>query len=670
LHKGLYRDVANEIIEGACGPLLIHTNKTKTKEKEAEERVRQRSADTAEETAISPRWTVGIDNAPDVSVQTTSSGSMTQEVFMIYAKHFVSTLPPSHGPVILFLDGHGSCWNKYALKFLMDNKVFPFILASHTSIWLQPNDAGVNKRLHWAIEQECKKERQKHNNPTIPYCNTNFVKGWRHFLEAERNDIRLLGYNNATRAFWRTGLFPYDPFAPAWTNAIKTLGQAQPVNAIAQYEAFPIHDAPQLSESESQILPDGFDNENIPKEDVAMAYLRSSHILHQWREDITEAVKEGEDYARYSHVLLPSAKTDSEKIAMRLVYFKKIETNGLHPVRIEKSKEEKAAEITRQIIRSTTLSEPIFVTYLSSDSESDNDSLKSATGTACKLDMNKWRVCLKNKVEMIVTDEELMDTNKFFVEQKWQSSDSDETMRKKQAAKQKRVRTDEKLQQEKNIREKGLQKRREFELAEYNNMRKKFESGEPYEFEHFLEMVDLLRRPFVCQIDGHEVSLTQDDSTIMMEKSTIRAITESLFDGKEKRKCQNQDGNQNKRQNSGNPTVRTECGATGIVALYQTSLRNSRINQQALKQSKSKLDRESKNISTTLTSLAALKRKKPDNYWVFSLGSSQQELTMILCLSAPESGVLSKGKQEQWQFIEENLAPMLSQAAVDAKGEE
>ncbi len=43
---------------------------------------------------------------------------------------------------------------------------------------------------------------------------------------------------------------------------------------------------------------------------------------------------------------------------------------------------------------------------------------------------------------------------------------------------------------------------------------------------------------------------------------------------------------------------------------------------------------------------------------------------MILHLLAPESGVLSKGKKEQWQFIEEHLAPMLSQAAVDAKGEE
>jgi len=128
------------------------------------------------------------------------------------------------------------------------------------------------------------------------------------------------------------------------------------------------------------------------------------------------------------------------------------------------------------------------------------------------------------------------------------------------------------MEQERIICEKGLQKWHEFELAEYNNLCKKIESSEPYEFKRFLEMVDLLCRPFVCQIDGHEVSLTQDDSTIMMEKSTIRAITESLFDGKEKQKCQNQDGNQNKWQNSGNPTVQTECGATGIVALHQTSL--------------------------------------------------------------------------------------------------
>jgi len=34
--KGLYRDVAKGITKGACGPVLIHADKSKTKEKEAE----------------------------------------------------------------------------------------------------------------------------------------------------------------------------------------------------------------------------------------------------------------------------------------------------------------------------------------------------------------------------------------------------------------------------------------------------------------------------------------------------------------------------------------------------------------------------------------------------------------------------------------------------------
>ena len=103
-------------------------------------------------------------------------------------------------------------------------------------------------------------------------------------------------------------------------------------------------------------------------------------------------------------------------------------------------------------------------------------------------------------------------------------------------------------------------------MKEYNNLHAKIESGEGYQFEEFLEMMDWMRKPFVCQIEGHEVSLTQDDCAIMMETSALRAITESLFSGKEKENEQQQ----NKRQRVNNATVRTECGATGIVALHQT----------------------------------------------------------------------------------------------------
>ncbi len=179
--KGLYQDVANRITEGACGPLKIHADKSKTTEKEAQKHLRQCNGETPTETITANCWTLGFEDVPDVVIETIGSGSMMQEVFLVYAKHFVSSIPCGHGPVILFLDGHGSHWNRNALKFLMDNKVFLFFLASRTSIWSQSNDAGVNKRFHWAIKQSCKKHQCTIDVPTIPYFNTNILNGWREF---------------------------------------------------------------------------------------------------------------------------------------------------------------------------------------------------------------------------------------------------------------------------------------------------------------------------------------------------------------------------------------------------------------------------------------------------------------------------------------------------------
>jgi len=80
-----------------------------------------------------------------------------------------------------------------------------------------------------------------------------------------------------------------------------------------------------------------------------------------------------------------------------------------------------------------------------------------------------------------------------------------------------------------------------------------------------------------------------------------------------------------------------------------------------------KLERERK---TTLTSLAALKKNRLDAYWVFTLQSSQLETSMLLCLLASQSSMISKGKQVMWHYVEDNLLSMLSQAAVDTKGKE
>jgi len=113
---------------------------TKQKQKKKKQ-VRELTQETVTEITTAQHWTVELQDIPDILVETVSSGSMTQEVFMAYARHFVSNLSLDHGPVILFLDG--SQWNKYALKSFLENNVYAFILASHTSIWSQPNNARV-----------------------------------------------------------------------------------------------------------------------------------------------------------------------------------------------------------------------------------------------------------------------------------------------------------------------------------------------------------------------------------------------------------------------------------------------------------------------------------------------------------------------------------------------
>jgi len=45
-------------------------------------------------------------------------------------------------------------------------------------------------------------------------------------------------------------------------------------------------------------------------------------------------------------------------------------------------------------------------------------------------------------------------------------------------------------------------------------------------------MVDQIQKPFTCFIKGHEVSIMQDDCTIMLEKYVMKEIIDLLFHNK------------------------------------------------------------------------------------------------------------------------------------------
>jgi hypothetical protein len=168
--NGCYKDKEHSI-HGACGPLLIHTHSTtKTKEKDKAERTRQRMGEEPMPALVPRPFKEGI-NIPEIDVFTTNSGSMTQEIFYNYAKHFVANLTPDHEPKIIFLIGHASRWSKAALLYLIENKVWPFFIALHTSIWAQPNDCGTNYRWHNCVEKVVRNMRRQGGQPSAAYFN-------------------------------------------------------------------------------------------------------------------------------------------------------------------------------------------------------------------------------------------------------------------------------------------------------------------------------------------------------------------------------------------------------------------------------------------------------------------------------------------------------------------
>ena len=113
---------------------------------------------------VAKQFKQGLESLPEVRVAWAFSGSMMQEVFYLYAQHFIKSLPVASVPTILLLDGHASRWTvQQALRLLMENKVYSFFIASHTSIWAQPNHCEINKQFHWALEQSARAERRDGN---------------------------------------------------------------------------------------------------------------------------------------------------------------------------------------------------------------------------------------------------------------------------------------------------------------------------------------------------------------------------------------------------------------------------------------------------------------------------------------------------------------------------
>ncbi len=696
-------------VGGACGPVLIHCDATQTDEKKNTERERQRRGEAPTESDVSDKFKKGMD-LPEVLVRTSKSGSMTQEIFYDYCLHFVSSLPEEHEPVILFLDGHASRWNTQALKYLFDHNVFVFFFASHTSIWAQPNDCGLNKRFHWAIEQACKQYRRSGRTTSCEYFNSIFCLGLRIFFKAEADDLLECFGNNTTRAFERTGVFPLNPFCEAWTDAIDGLGSGNDECATRSYEIVPAEEMPILSREEQSLLRTGLDlDDQNDLGDYYVAEIQASRILGKWWGHIENGVSEGNDAAAYSILHSPwsFAETDCEKLALKLVTFEVVNVNNI-PLPAPKTKEEKAKQISQTIVDLTPVARPIKIAYLVSTADTDTDanaatggsvsSLSSCSssscsswlhGTAIKRKNATWSISLSNGDELTLSSDEMLSSTKMRVKNAYTEVDS--TQRKRIISKKKRIRATDKKAKEKEYIELARAKQEAEERKEFQTLKASIESGGDYDFSDFQTLAARMRAPFSCDIDGVNVLVSTDNAAVMFDKAALGAMNQVLvIGGGNNQRGENDEPPRKKRRNTA--AAETGLGLGCNKAHYETDRRDRTQNAKA-RATQLLQDLKEKDIIMEILAIFEARKNKyeeavrlrRDNaivgclavpFWVCretNTGNKElYRLFMRMFLPRYGYGYLGKTTALQWAAIRDNILSTvdLTESAVNAKAEE
>jgi hypothetical protein len=614
--NGRFADVKNRI-EGACAPVIIHCDKTKTKEKEEEERRKQRAGEKPSERFVAERYSAGID-IPEIDVLTTRNGSMTQETFEEYANHLVKSLPENHGPKILFLDGHGSRWNRQTLLFLIKNKIFPFIFASHTSIWAQPNDGGTNLRLHNCIEEAVRAKRRSGDTPDVTYFNIIVCDAYRIFLERERGDLRAKTTNTTQNSYLKSGVNSFNPHCDGWTTAIETTGRVlnNKERQAKQFEPVARKNARELTLDEKKQLREGIDYMDVDSDlgDIPFAILRAQEILGKWRDEVRKAVEEGEEGVDIAEARDPLPWTQAQRLALEIVELAVVDVDAIE-LPAEKTKEQRAIEITNDIVRTSYLADCIKVTYLSSDSEESEESesesdtvteLRPLSGRAIKThladdpDDNSWNVTVRdaggNGKTFEVKEKELLGKT-FIIERSY--NDLCAEQKKKVLAKNKRMRRKEARAEETKLANIARERRRELEREEYKNIIDIFASGRTYEWEEFKDLLDRMRKPFSCSVDGRDVTVTEADAAIMMEKSALDEISKILVSNK--RTANDGTNKPPAKRRKNNAACNTTRGATGFDALHGAARRDHRDNEANLAKLVKGHQREKEAIKKLLT---------------------------------------------------------------------
>jgi hypothetical protein len=356
------------------------------------------------------------------------------------------------------------------------------------------------------------------------------------------------------------------------------------------------------------------------------------------------------------------------------------------PLPAPKTVEKRAKEITTTIVFLTRLSQPIHIFYLVADGDHE-DEPRDNTGP---LDSSTtfwitWSAILSNGDELTLTTEEMLTSPNVFVQNAYLELDS--TERHRTISKKKRIRAADKKKKEKEYIRLANIKQKEEEREEFEAMKLGIQTGN-FDFFAFQGLVNRIRAPFCCEIDGVNVSVTPDDATVMFDAAALGVMKRVLV----------MESNNNNNNNNGPPHKRrrnTAAAETGLglgcnQAHYQTD-RHDRTQNAAAKATLLKQNLAEKDtIVEILTAVAArkdmydqamTKRRQeagrigciaplPVGFWVVGESDVKLSLRPFLRMFLPKYGykLLGKTRQETLATIQNNPVE-LTESSVNAKVE-
>jgi len=522
------------------------------------------------------------------------------------------------------------------------------------------------------------------------------------------------------------GLFPFNPLCEAWTTAIATLGnisekQNKSQQAAINYEVCTKCDlAEALTEEEKQILREDLDLGNPGNDmgDLYVAQIRATSMLARWRDEIEKAVDEGNVCEEYACILKPKAKTEAEKVALKLIDFFEPSRAALELPQEENSKQINKCQDTMQILNGTVLGDGVTLTYYassSSDSKEDN----SVKGTATKLwktkadqtvdvnvpainndDDTSWFVVLANGQTFEVLENDLKNTEQYKVHLPTNNhllSCIAENKKRKQQQKWRQCKLQAE-QEEQFVMKEAQKEMTSFWKEQWQKLAVICETPDQLlGWEECAAIFKNIAEPYKTKINGWDVTVNASDSAVLMRGLSLCQFADTILN-KQEESDEQEDGQfaqsmrpkkkqkiQTTVQQCNSATVNTTVGADGYMALSQTQRRDIEyINKKDADSSKKTTERM-KWIDVTLTLVAKHKEHcKKDKQLLTNLTSgnnpncleyfqfnaeqtNKNSHTAILCLLALEVKVLLKSKDIQCQLILQQIVPTLCKELFNNK---